>query len=102
MAREPLTHSSNSLLVSLSVSSGAPVMKEEQGHLKLGDALHKPKYILKKCSGSHVCQSVKASKELIEGSNQILGRQVHRQQSETLDVCKKDATGRRKRQRSLK
>lgn len=51
----------------------------------------------KKSTNSHICQSVKASKELVEGSDQILGRQVHGQQSEALDVCKKDAAKRRER-----
>ena len=47
-----------------------------------------------KCSGFHLCQMIKASKELVEGSNQNLGRHVHGQQSEALDVCEKDATER--------
>lgn len=51
----------------------------------------------KKGPNSHVCQSVKASEELVEGSDQILGREVHGQQSEAFDVCKKDAAKRTER-----
>lgn len=55
-----------------------------------------------KSLNSHISQSVKTSKELVEGSDQILGRQVHGQQSETLDVCKKDAARSRERERVVK
>lgn len=49
----------------------------------------------------YFCQAVKASKELVECSHQILSSQVHGQQSEALDVCKKDATEKTKDRKTV-
>lgn len=100
------THSNNSLPGSLSSGSGVPVMrtrrdsrrKEKMNEWWMEQKLYWWFYLQKKSPNPHICQSVKASKELIEGSDQILGWQVHGQQSEALDVCKKDAAKKRERE----
>lgn len=98
MAQGPLTHSSNSLLVSLFVGSGAPEIENEW---LLEWACQNICYLQKKRKKVfYLCQTVKASKELVESSNQNLGRQVHGQKSEALDVCEKDALGRSDRKRA--